>query len=71
MTIQVTHKEAESLRRLGNALDSGTIPVNQVKDLVGTFRRKVEMAAAGSKLPRPRGIKENRKDQYRQKMNLS
>lgn len=59
--IFITDKEIKSLRRLGTALDSGMIPVIDLREMLEKLEQKITSASA----PVKQGKKQNRKSKYR------
>jgi len=66
MTINLTDKDLKDLRRLGNALSSGNIPVNVLQGFISGLQKKV--VAPASTPARRVGVKESRKESLRKKL---
>ena len=64
MTIELSHKEVEKLRCLGNTLASEMVPVKEIRDFLAGLEQKVD-SPAGKKR---NAHKAERKDLYRKKL---
>jgi hypothetical protein len=69
MIIDINKKEIETIRRLGKCLDSGTILIDETRNLLSGIQQKIDSPAdAGGKKRTP--AKMGRKDKYRNKLKV-
>lgn len=68
MLIRISQKDVSQIRRLGTRLNDGIIPVDEVKQLVSGLQQKIDAPAASGAVPKQKGIKDRRKDHYRNKL---
>lgn len=64
MQVELTHKETLTIRRLGNAINAGMLPVKELQAFFNGFSRKIE--SSGS--PERNSRKPGRKDRYKTKL---
>lgn len=67
MTIEITHKEQQTLWRLGQCLDSGIVPVNDVRNFLVELRQKIKSSSAVAspqekRTPKKTGRKQRHQD---------
>lgn len=70
MSSVINDKDLKTIRRLGNAIDSGTIPIREIRKFLAELQQKVESSAEP-----PGKIKANpidsRKDKYKTKLKVA
>jgi hypothetical protein len=69
MTIDLSQKEQQNIGRLGKQINSGLIPVQEVRDLINGLQRKLETTSADTMKRNPKKL--DRKDKYRIKLKMS
>lgn len=67
MTIELSSKDIKDVKRLGSALTSGIVPVNDVKKFLEGIVRQIDQPAAAS-TRKVNGAKLTRKEKYRNKL---
>ena len=67
MYVDITNKEVQTIRRLGNAIDAGTVHVKEVQALLTGLRQKIDTSAA----PKRDLKKAVRKDKYKTKLRVA
>jgi hypothetical protein len=68
--IQLNNNEIRNIKRLGNAVNSGLVPFEDVRILLSGLRQKVERPAAGP-VKKTSGVKDSRKNKYKAKLRIA
>jgi len=67
MEINITNNEVKTIRRLGNAVNAGIVPVNDIRAFLNGLQQKLGAPAA----PGRNSKKPERKEHYKQKLRVA